>query len=631
MCGIVGYIGKRDALPILIDGLKRLEYRGYDSAGVAVLLKDNSEKLKITKAPGKIVELEEKLIVESTKYEVRSVGIAHTRWATHGPPNEANAHPHTDCTGRIALVHNGIVENYAQLKEELAAEGHEFCSDTDTEVLVHLVERELGVTPGRASRADSLPAVTPIKLADAVRKALERVRGTYGIAVVSADHPNEIVIARMGSPIVIGIGQAEFFVASDASALIAHTRNVIFLDDGEMCVLRPTGYEIKSLDNLPVVKSPEEIEWSAEDVQKGGYPHFMKKEIMEQSEVLANSIRGRLKPKDGKAVLGGLRDVGERLRELDRLIIVACGSAYYSGLIGEYMLEEYAGLPVEVELASEFRYRKPIIDRHTAVLAVSQSGETADTLAAIREAKEKGALTLGIVNTVGSTIARETDAGIYNHAGPEIGVASTKAFLSQATIFALMTLFLGRQRDMSMVMGKRIADEILELPAKISSILTQFDQIVELADKYKDQTDFMFLGRKYCTPIAYEGALKLKEISYIHAEGYAAGEMKHGPIALVDNSFPSLVIAPKDSVYEKTISNLEEIKARGGPVIAITSEGNDEIRRLVDDIIYIPKTLEMLTPILAVVPLQIFAYGVATAKNIDPDQPRNLAKSVTVE
>ncbi|MFH1433589.1 MAG: glutamine--fructose-6-phosphate transaminase (isomerizing), partial [Candidatus Uhrbacteria bacterium] len=468
-------------------------------------------------------------------------------------------------------------------------------------------------------------------LADAVRQAVKRVRGTYGIAVVSADHPNEIVIARMGSPIVIGIGTDDFFVASDASALLSYTRNVIYLDDGEMCVLKSTGYEITSLDNLPIAKSPEEIEWSAEDVKKGGHPHFMKKEMMEQAEVLENSTRGRLKAKDGKAVLGGLNDVKERLRELDRLIVVGCGSAYYSGLVGEYMLEEYAGLPVEVELASEFRYRKPIIDRHTAVLAISQSGETADTLAAIREAKEKGALTLGIVNTVGSTIARETHAGVYNHAGPEIGVASTKAFVSQATIFALMTLFLGRQRDMSMVMGKRIADEIAELPRKIQAILGSFNGIVGLADSYKDYRNFLFLGRKYCAPIAYEGALKLKEIAYVHSEGYAAGEMKHGPIALIDSSFPSIVIAPKDSVYEKTVSNMEEIKARGGPILAITTEGNDELKRLADDIIYIPKTLEMLTPILAVIPLQIFAYAVATAKGYDPDRPRNLAKSVTVE
>jgi len=595
----------------LVDGLKRLEYRGYDSAGVAII----SEKVvKVVKAPGKIVELEGRLEGESMKG--KNIGIAHTRWATHGPPTEDNAHPHTDCSGKLALVHNGIVENYLELKTELEADGHKFHSETDTEVLVHLVEKHMK---------------SGYSLVEAVRSTVGEVRGTYGLAVVSSDAPEEIVVARMGSPIVIGLGTDEFFVASDASAIINHTRNVIFLDDGEMCVLRPDGYEIKTLGNLPVAKDPEELEWSAEDVQKNGQPHFMKKEMLEQPEVLLNSTRGRLKPKDGKAILGGLRDIAERLRELDRIIIVGCGSAYYAGLVGEYMLEEYAGIPVEVELASEFRYRKPIIDRHTAVLAISQSGETADTLAAIREAKEKGALTLGIVNTVGSTIARDTDAGVYNHAGPEIGVASTKAFLSQVTVLALMALFLGRQRDLSMVMGERIANEINQLPDKLQTILDQFDSIVKLAEKYKDARDFMYLGRKYLNPIALEGALKLKEISYIHAEGYAAGEMKHGPIALIDPDFPTFVLAPKDSVYEKTISNLEEIKARGGKIIALTTEGNEGIRSLVDDVIFIPKTLEMLTPILAVVPLQIFAYGVSVSKGIDPDKPRNLAKSVTVE
>ncbi len=597
----------------MVDGLKRLEYRGYDSAGVAVI---SGETLQVVKAPGKIVELEGKLEGSSIKDKGQRIGIAHTRWATHGPPTEDNAHPHTDCSGKLALVHNGIVENYQELKTELEADGHKFKSETDTEVLVHLVEKHLKDCKD---------------LSEAVRETVKEVRGTYGLAAVSAGAPEEIVVARMGSPIVIGLGKDDFFVASDASAIINHTRNVIFLDDGEMCVLRPDGYEIKTLSNLPVAKDPEELEWSSEDVQKNGQPHFMKKEMLEQPEVILNSTRGRLKPKDGKAILGGLCDIAERLRELDRIIIVGCGSAYYAGLVGEYMLEEYAGIPVEVEHASEFRYRKAIIDRHTAVLAISQSGETADTLAAIREAKEKGALTLGIVNTVGSTIARDTDAGVYNHAGPEIGVASTKAFLSQVTVLALMGLFLGRQRDLSMVMGKRIADEINLLPDKLQSILDQFDLIVQLAEKYKDARDFMYLGRKYLNPIALEGALKLKEISYIHAEGYAAGEMKHGPIALIDPEFPVFVLAPKDSVYEKTISNLEEIKARGGKIIALTTEGNEEIRKLVDDVIFIPKTLEMLTPILAVVPLQIFAYGVATAKGYDPDKPRNLAKSVTVE
>lgn len=615
MCGIVGYIGKREALPVLLEGLHRLEYRGYDSAGVAIL----SDGIEIERAPGKIVALEEK-IRNRTHGDLSlpgTVGIAHTRWATHGPPVEKNAHPHADCAGRIAVVHNGIIENYAELRKELIEKGHAFRSDTDTEVLAHLIE-EIG-----KKSATSLHAT--------VIEALSHVRGTYGIAVVSADEPDHVVIARMGSPIVIGVGNDELFVASDASAIIAYTRNVIYLDDGEMAILNRKGYEIRSLDNRLVDKNVEQIEWSAEDVQKNGQPHFMLKEMLEQPEVIRNTTRGRLDVENGLAVLGGLRDVADRLREIDRLIIVGCGSAYYSGLVGEYMIEEYAGVPVEVELASEFRYRKPLITAKTAVLAVTQSGETADTLAAIREAKMKGALTLGIVNAVGSTIARETDAGVYNHAGPEIGVASTKAFVSQCTVFALLTLFLGRQRQMSLVMGKRIAEELQALPKFIDQILERREDVQRIAETYKDAKDFLFLGRKYSMPIAYEGALKLKEVSYIHAEGYAAGEMKHGPIALIEPSFPSLVLCPQDSVYEKTKSNLEELRARRGTILALTTEGNEEIASLTNDVFYIPKSLEMLTPILEVIPLQLFAYHIAVAKGYDPDKPRNLAKAVTVE
>lgn len=610
MCGIVGYVGKRQVLPILLDGLRRMEYRGYDSAGIAVM----GDGIRVEKSVGKVRALSDALADASV---FGTLGIAHTRWATHGVPSEANAHPHVSCDGRVALVHNGIIENYAELRSELTAAGHVFASETDTEALAHLVEHLM-----------RFPGTT---LSDAVRSAVRRVRGTFGLAVVSADFPDEIVIARLGSPIVIGIGDNEYLVASDPNAIIGHTRSMIFLDDGEMCVLDRTGYRVLSLDNLPVAKVPEEIDWSAESAQKNGHAHFMMKEMTEQPEVLRNTMRGRIDVESGNAVLGGLRDVAERAREIDRLIIVGCGSAYYAAQVGEYMLEEYAGIPVEVELSSEFRYRKPIITPRTAVLAVSQSGETADTLAAIREAKMKGALTLGIVNAVGSTIARETDAGIYNHAGPEIGVASTKAFLSQATVFALLTLFLGRQRQMSVTTGRRIGEELARIPDLVASLLARQDEYRAIADKYAWANDFLYLGRKYCAPLAYEGALKLKEVSYVHAEGYAAGEMKHGPIALIDEHMPSIVLCPVDSVYEKTKSCIEELRARRGKVIAITTEGNHELDRLADDVIFIPKTLEMLTPILAAIPLQGFAYHAAVRRGFDPDMPRNLAKSVTVE
>jgi glucosamine--fructose-6-phosphate aminotransferase (isomerizing) len=610
MCGIIGYVGRRAALPILLEGLKRLEYRGYDSAGVCVV----DDGLKTVRSPGKIKVLEEKLAGHGL---AGTVGIAHTRWATHGSPVERNTHPHADCRGRLALVHNGIIENYAELRRELEAKGHGFASDTDTETLAHLIEQLL--TDGA------------VDLPSAVRAALKRVRGTYGLAVVSQDHPDVMIVARLGSPIVLGIGDDELFVASDASAILGHTRRVIFLDDGEMAILNRDGYQVCSLDNAPVQKTPEEVDWSAEQAQKNGQPHFMLKEMLEQPDVVRNSLRGRLDISEGLAVLGGLRDVADRLRQIDRLIIVACGSAYYSGLVGEYMIEGNAGVPVEVELGSEFRYRKPIITPQTAVLAVSQSGETADTLAALREAKMKGALTLGIVNSVGSTIARETEAGVYNHAGPEVGVASTKAFVSQLTVLALLTLFLGRQRQMSVTYGNKITQELFRLPEMIQTILDQRANIELLAKRWAGAKDMLYLGRNYLAPIAFEGALKLKEVSYIHAEGYAAGEMKHGPIALIDPGFPCLVLCPEDGLYEKTKSNIQEIKARGGPIIALTTEGNAEVSQFADDVLFMPKTIEMLQPILSVVPLQLFAYYIAVAKGFDPDKPRNLAKSVTVE
>ncbi|MEK7105268.1 MAG: glutamine--fructose-6-phosphate transaminase (isomerizing), partial [Patescibacteria group bacterium] len=506
------------------------------------------------------------------------------------------------------------------IRERLRGTGHTFTSQTDTEVLAHLIEHE------------QANGGSPIALKDAVAHALSHVRGAYGLALVSADNPNEIIVARLGSPLVIGVGKDEWFVASDPSAILSHSRQVVYLDDGELCVLGRNGYSITRLDMSPVEKHVEQIDWSVEDVQKNGQAHFMLKEMLEGPEVLVNTMRGRLNVEEGTAVLGGLRDVADRLRTIDRLIIVGCGSARLAGMVGKYMLEEYAGIPVEVEIASEFRYRQPVLTETTAVLAISQSGETADTLAAIREAKMKGVLTLGIVNTVGSSIARETDAGVYNHAGPEIGVASTKAFLSQMVVLAMFAIFLGRQRRMSVATGQRIAKELTELPELLQRILDNSASIKTLAERWAKYEHFFFLGRKYCTPVACEGALKLKEISYIHAEAYAAGEMKHGPIALIDANFPSVVICPKDSVYEKTRSNIEEIRARGGKVIALTTEGNEtEMAECSDDVITIPKTLEMLTPILATAPLHLFAYYVALARNCDPDKPRNLAKSVTVE
>jgi len=609
MCGIVGYLGKKQAAPLLLEGLRRLEYRGYDSSGVSVA--DNKNKIITLKTVGKIDNLANLL---EKKMPEGNWGIAHNRWASHGRVSIENAHPHFDCQKNIFLVHNGIIENYRQLKEKLTKEGHKFLSETDTEVLAHLIEKFF--------RGN---------LEEAVIKALKLVKGTYGLAIISRSDPEKIVVARMSSPILIGVGDNEYIVASDASAILTHTKKVVYLNDGEVAIITPKGMNFTNLARENLLKKTEILEWDLEKVQKAGYPHFMLKEIFEQPEALKNSMAGRLIEKEGLAKLGGLESVQEKLREIERLIIVACGTAYLAGLVAEYMLEEYAGVPTEVEFGSEFRYRKPILDKKTALLCISQSGETADTLAALREAKRKGILTLGIVNVVGSSISRETDAGVYNHIGPEIGVASTKAFTSQLIILALLTLFLGRQRQMSLVMGQRIAKEIKRLPDLMEKVLKQAPLIKKLAKKYYQSKNFLFLGRKYNYPIALEGALKLKEISYIHAEGYAAGEMKHGPIALIDKNFPTFGIATSDSVYEKMVSNLEEIKARGGPILVLATEGNQEIKKLTKDIIYIPKTLEMLTPILSVVALQLFAYYIAVLLGKDIDRPRNLAKSCTVE
>jgi len=603
MCGIIGYIGKREAFPVLISGLKRMEYRGYDSFGFCIHGRDKnfSTFKKVGKISGAGRELDEMTINGN-------IGHAHTRWATHGGVTEVNAHPHLDCAGAISVVHNGIIENYKELKKELEAEGHTFLSQTDTEVLAHLVEKYFD---GNLERA--------------VKKAVARVRGTYGLVVIAKNDPNKIVAARSGSPLLIGIGEDEFLVASDPAAVVANTKKVVYLNEGEIATLTADGYSIYA------ERQPQEIEWDLKDVEKGDYPHFMLKEIMEQPESLANSLRGRLLPDEGSAKLGGLMPVGERLREIKKLHIVACGTARYAGLIGELMLEEYADLPTDADAASEFRYRKNILERDSAVLAISQSGETADTLAAIREAKSKGILTIGITNAVESTQARETDAGIYNHAGPEIGVASSKAFTSQLTVLALLTLYLGRQRNMALVMGQRIVNELAKIPSLAQETIENCVNLKEIAQIYKNYSSFFFMGRKYNFPIAMEGALKLKELAYVHAEGVASGELKHGMIALIDNDYPVIVICPSDSVYEKNISNIMELKARGARILAVATEGNEEIAEIANEVVYIPKTLEMLTPILTAIVMQLFSYHVAFARGCDIDKPRNLAKSVTVE
>jgi len=611
MCGIVGYIGKQKDIRIGMEALKRLEYRGYDSAGMAVYNKERKE-IDSIKAVGKVASLEEKL--RSTNFE-GSPFLFYTRWATHGQVTEENCHPHADCTGNIWVAHNGIIENYQELKQELLGEGHVFLSETDTEVLPHLIEKFFTGN-----------------LEDATRKALSLVHGAYALAIIARDDSEKLVLAKYSAPLLIGLGDGEYLAASDSSAVITHTNKVIYLEDGELAILTPKTFSIQNYQQELVERDAEEIEWSLEDAKKGGYPHFMQKEIMEQPESIINSLRGRLLLDTGDVRLGGLEQVQEKLKNIEQVEILACGTAYLSGSVGTYMLQEYTGMPTKADIASEFRYKKPIIDKKTAYLFISQSGETADTLAALKEVKKKGGLALGIVNTVGSSIARETEAGVYNHAGPEIGVASTKAFTSQLTVLALLTLFLGRQRGMSFTMGQRIAKEIANLPVLVKETLETTNAITEkIAIKYQGARDFLFIARKYNYPVALEGALKLKEISYIHAEGYGAGEMKHGPLAMIDENFPTIALCPSDSVYEKMISNIQEIKARKGPVIAIATQGNEDIKTIADDVIYIPKTLEMLTPILSVIPLQLFAYYMGILKGYDVDKPRNLAKSVTVE
>ncbi|OGZ95588.1 MAG: glutamine--fructose-6-phosphate aminotransferase [Candidatus Sungbacteria bacterium RIFCSPLOWO2_02_FULL_51_17] len=612
MCGIVGYIGARSALPILVDGIKSLEYRGYDSAGLALV---TAQGVWSQRAVGRVINLEAKI---GENRPESTLGLCHTRWATHGGVTEANAHPHTDCKRNIWLCHNGIIENFKELKDELKKTGHTFRSETDTEVIAHLIEEI-------RNKDNGLP------FEEAVRVALMRLKGTYGIVALDRRDPKKLVAARNFSPLLLGLGKGEYIVASDASAVLKHTRDVVYLQDGDMAVLTPSSHTISDLKNNPRERTSIALDWSPEEAKKDGYPHFMLKEIFAQPEAIENSIRGRLIPKDGLAKLGGLAGMEEKLRVARRIIITACGTAYLAGRVGEYLFEEYASMPTRIDLASELRYRKPIFQEGDVMLVLSQSGETADTLAALAEAKQKGVLTLGIVNAVGSSIARETDAGVYQHIGPEIGVASTKAFTSQVAILALMTMLLGRSRDMSVVTGARIADDLQSIPNLIRKILQQSAHIKTIAKKYQKTKNFLYLGRKYNYPVALEGALKLKEISYAHAEGYSAGEMKHGPIAMIDKNFPSICVAPSDSVYEKNISNIQEVKARGGPVIAIATEGDKEIAELADDVIFIPPVREMLSPLLTVIPLQLFAYHFGVLRGHDVDKPRNLAKSVTVE
>jgi len=608
MCGIVGYVGERKASGFLIEGLKRLEYRGYDSAGIAM---SNGHGLETRKAKGKISNLES--VVNANPIH-GSVGIAHTRWATHGQPNECNAHPHTDCTNTIAVVHNGIIENFSALRKMLQMQGHTFRSETDTEVLAHLVE-----------------AAFDGKLEDAVIDALNLVQGTYGIAVISSQDPDKIVCARQGSPLLIGLGQGEYYVASDVAAILQHTRQVVYLDDGEMGVLTGKGYEVLDLNARRISKGVSRIDWSLDEIEKGGFEHFMLKEICEQPQTIENTMRGRLVAEEGFSKLGGLNLTKEELLGIDHVVITACGTSWHSGLIGGMYIEELARIRAEVEYASEFRYRNPIVTDKTLCVVVSQSGETADTLAAMREAKRRGAKTLGLVNVVGSTIAREDDGGIYLHAGPEIGVASTKAFTSQVIALALLTLKLARLRNMSVVQGRDVATAMQALPQQIQTILDDAAEIEQIAERFKDATNFLYLGRGYNFPVALEGALKLKEISYIHAEGYPAAEMKHGPIALIDSEMPVVFVAPHDSVFDKVVSNIQEVKARGGRVICITSQDEPVLDGLIDFEIRVPQTIDMLYPILTVIPLQLLAYYIAVKRGLNVDQPRNLAKSVTVE
>ncbi len=608
MCGIVGYVGPRDATPILLEGLRRLEYRGYDSAGIAVL---NGNGLHVRKAAGKLSVLAGELAGTAPH---GTVGIGHTRWATHGAANTRNAHPHVDQSGRIALIHNGIIENSAAIKKTLVARGHTFTSDTDTEVLAHLV--------GEFYQGN---------LEEAVAAALRDVDGAYGIAVICSDEPGTLVAARNGSPILLGVGEDEWFVASDASAVLEHTRSVVYLDNGEMAILTRNGYRVRTLTSRHVDKPINQIEWDLATIERGGFEHFMLKEIFEQPDSVENTMRGHLLEETGNVRVYGLKMSDEEVKRIRRVIITACGTSWHSGLIGKYMLEELARMPTEVEYASEFRYRNPIVDDGTLVIAISQSGETVDTLAALGEAKRRGARSIGLVNVVGSTISREVDGGLYLRCGPEIGVASTKAFTSQVAALAMVTLRFARLDGMSLLDGQRFIRALNRLPDQIREILSRAPEIETLAHRFDGKSNALYLGRGVNFPVALEGALKLKEISYVHAEGYPAAEMKHGPIALIDENMPVVVVAPRDAVHSKIVSNVQEVRARGGEVIAIVNAADDEVARLAGASFVVPETLDLLTPILTVVPLQLLAYYVAVNRGCNVDQPRNLAKSVTVE
>ena len=612
MCGIIGYYGKKDSVPILLNGLKRLEYRGYDSAGIAVMGNDG---IQILKKSGKVSKLDE--IVDDSLLK-GTIGMGHTRWATHGEPNDINAHPHLDQTGKISVIHNGIIENYSVIKEALTRKGYKFKSETDTEILPQLIS-DIYFSDG-------------LSFEQAVQVALTQVIGTFGIVAFCSDEPNKLVAARHGSPLVLGIGEDEYFLASDASPIVDYTRNVVYLDEGEILTINNGSHEIRTIAEDKVVqKIVTEIDFTIDQIEKGDFPHFMLKEIHEQVNTITDTMRGRLNIDDGTAHLGGISDYMDRIQNANRFYITACGTSWHAGLIGKNLIEEYAGIPVHVEYASEFRYRKPIIDSRTVVIAISQSGETADTLAAIRKAKESGALTLGICNVVGSSISRETDCGIYTHAGPEIGVASTKAFTAQVTVLFLLSLCFGRKNGVSSAIGQKFAKALLNIGNQVQIILDDSDKILEVAKSTMDVDNYLYLGRGMNFPVALEGALKLKEISYIHAEGYPAAEMKHGPIALIDEKMPVIFLAPHDNTYEKILSNIQEVKSRKGVVITVTDNRTKDLEKISDFIIEVPSTHPKVFPLLASIPLQLLAYHLAVLRGSDVDQPRNLAKSVTVE
>ncbi|MCJ0741649.1 glutamine--fructose-6-phosphate transaminase (isomerizing) [Pedobacter montanisoli] len=612
MCGIVGYIGFREAWPIVLKGLKRLEYRGYDSAGIALL---NKGDLNIYKKAGKVKELEQ--YAEGKDLD-GTVAMGHTRWATHGAPSDRNSHPHTSNSGKLSIIHNGIIENYATIKEELLSRGHQFTSETDTEVLIHLVEE--------------IYNNHDIDLFEAVRLALNEVNGAYAIVIMDKEQPDQLIVARKGSPMVIGVGKGEYFIASDATPIVEYTNNVIYLNDNEIALIKRDDLTVKRLDNVIQTPYVQELELKLEMLEKGGFEHFMLKEIYEQPRSIKDCMRGRIYPEEGKVQLGGIKDYADKLKNIDRIIIVACGTSWHAGLVGEYLIEEYARIPVEVEYASEFRYRNPIITEKDIVIAISQSGETADTMAAIEMAKEKGATIFGVCNVVGASIPRITHAGVYTHAGPEIGVASTKAFTAQVTVLTLMAFYMAQQKGtISSSKLRELLTELDCIPEKIQDALKSNELIKTISAKFKDSSNCLFLGRGYGFPVALEGALKLKEISYIHAEGYPAAEMKHGPIALIDEEMPVIFIATKNSSYEKVISNIQEVKARKGVVIAIVTEGDVEVKRMADYCIEIPESQEAFLPLLATIPLQLLSYHIAVMRGCNVDQPRNLAKSVTVE